>query len=90
MDDSALAIKRRRKRLYIWCVQQLRLLDDAIWHAASKEEAQSIGQRFGTQTRVAIASDIPIRPSMAASQTPKQAGTLEVIFLKSNCSDEEP
>ena len=81
MDESALAIKRRRKRLYLWFVQKLRLLDDAIWHAASKEEAQSIGHWFGTQIRVAIAADIPMRPSMAGSQTPKQAGTLDVIFL---------
>ena len=29
MDESALAIKRRRKRLYLWFVQRLRLLDDA-------------------------------------------------------------
>ena len=78
MDESALAIKRRRKRLYLWFVQRLRLLDDgSIRHAASKEEAQSIGHRFGTQIRVAIAADIPMRPSMAGSQTPKQAGTLD-------------
>ena len=81
MDESALAIKRRRKQLYLWCVRKLRVLDDAIWHAASEDEAQSIRQRFGTQIRVAIASDIPMRPGMAASETPKQAGTLEVIFL---------
>ncbi len=80
-DDRALAIKRRRKRLYLWFVHRLRLLDNAIWHAATREEAESIRRRFGAKTRVLIARDIPMRPGVEASLPPKQVGTLEIVFL---------
>jgi len=81
VDDSALAIKHRRKRLYLRLVRGLHLLDDAIWHAATTEEAEAIGHEFGPRARVLIARDIPPRPGAETNPQPKQAGTLEVVFL---------
>jgi glycosyltransferase involved in cell wall biosynthesis len=81
VDDSALAIKHGRKRLYLWFVHRLHLHDDAIWHAATREEAKAIGLQFGTQARVLIARDIPTRPGAEAGPQAKQAGNLEVVFL---------
>jgi glycosyltransferase involved in cell wall biosynthesis len=81
VDDSALAIKHRRKRLYLRFVHRLHLLDDAIWHAATREEAEAIRHQFGTQARVLIARDIPTHPGAEAGPRAKQAGHLEVVFL---------
>ena len=81
MDARALAIKRRRKRLYVWFVQALRLVDDAIWHAASQNEAEAIEERFGPQARLAIAPDIAIRPSRPVRLPTKETGRLDVVFL---------
>jgi glycosyltransferase involved in cell wall biosynthesis len=81
LDADALAIKRTRKRLYLWIVRLLRLVDDAIWHAATEEEATAIRRRFGTQARVMIARDIP-GASIATGDPPVKArNALRVAFL---------
>jgi len=81
LDARALNFKRRRKRLYISLARKLRLLDDAIWHAASEQEADSITACFDSGARVAIAADIPIPPGPPATPPPKEPGALDVAFL---------
>jgi len=81
LDASALAFKRRRKRLYIWLARTLGLLADATWHAASENEAAAITGHFGARAPVAIAADIPSQPVESVSVPPKEAGRLDVVFL---------
>jgi glycosyltransferase involved in cell wall biosynthesis len=81
LDETALSIKGVRKRLYLALVRRFRLLDDVVWHAATRNEADAIGREFGPTARVLIARDIPIRPGAASSVPAKQPGHVRVAFL---------
>lgn len=81
LDASALAIKARRKRLYLGLVRRLRLLHDATWHAATEAEAKAIQREFGLSARVWIARDIAALPGPDTDLPPKQPGSLQLVFL---------
>jgi glycosyltransferase involved in cell wall biosynthesis len=81
LDKSALAIKRRRKHVVLWLLRALRLVDGAVWHAATTNEANAIARQFGSQPRVLVARDIPLRPEATSYSRPKEAGQLRVIYL---------
>jgi glycosyltransferase involved in cell wall biosynthesis len=81
LDPSALALKAARKRLYLRLVRALRLLDNAVWHAATESEAVAIRRAFGQSARVLVARDISPQPGPAPSPPSKQPGSLDLVFL---------
>jgi glycosyltransferase involved in cell wall biosynthesis len=81
LDPSALALKATRKRLYLRLVRSLGLLDDAVWHAATENEAASIRRAFGESARVFVARDIALQPGPAPASRAKQRGSLNIVFL---------
>ena len=81
LHPSALAIKGTRKRIVLWLVRTLGLLDDAIWHAATTKELQAVHRLFGGGARVLVARDITAQPGPAIEPPPKEPGELEVAFV---------
>jgi glycosyltransferase involved in cell wall biosynthesis len=81
LHPSALAIKRTRKRMVLWLVRRLGLLDDAIWHAATTTELQSVHRLFGPQARGLVARDITAQPGPAIEGPAKEQGALELAFV---------
>lgn len=81
LDPSALALKAARKRLYLRLVRSLRLLDDAVWHAATESEAAAIRRAFGKSAQVLVAVDMSLRPGPALPRPPKEPGSVEIVFL---------
>lgn len=84
---GALAIKAFRKMTYVRAVRCLGLYRGIIWHASSELEAQDIRRLFGSNVnvRLALPQSAPSASangaSLAGSQTPKEAGSLRIMFL---------
>jgi glycosyltransferase involved in cell wall biosynthesis len=82
LDSGALGIKRTRKRLYLWVMKRLRLLDEAIWHASTEAEALSVRRSIAQPRAVVIvAPDVSIPSTSRPSRRAKTPGTLELVFL---------
>lgn len=81
LHPSALAIKGRRKRIVLWLVRTLGLLDDAIWHAASATELEAVHRVFGPRARGLVARDITAQPGPVVDPPAKVAGELELAFV---------
>ncbi len=81
LHASALALKGTRKRLVLWLVGALHLLDDAIWHVATAKEKDAVIKHFGARAQVLIARDIPLQPGPAIQDPSKDAGALELAYL---------
>ena len=81
LDDEALGLKRRRKRLYLALLSALRLVDGAVWHAATPDEAVIIRRFAGSGPRIHVARDIPVRGDESWTPPVKQPGSLDVVFL---------
>lgn len=81
LNASALAIKGRRKTMYLRIARALGLLRGATWHAATAREAQEVRRAFGARATVRLAVDIPAPPAGAVPLPPKEPGSLSVVFL---------
>jgi glycosyltransferase involved in cell wall biosynthesis len=84
LSGGALALKPRKKRLYLGAAKALGLYHDALWQASSEYEAVDIRREFGPQAIVAVAPDlsVPIDPSPGSpTRREKRPGSLKVMFL---------
>jgi glycosyltransferase involved in cell wall biosynthesis len=81
LDANALSLKASRKRIYLSLVHLLGLLKDAVWHAATDDEAAAIHRTFGRSARVLVARDISEPPGPPSPRPAKTPGSLDIVFL---------
>jgi glycosyltransferase involved in cell wall biosynthesis len=82
LDTGALAIKPRKKRLFLAAVRASGLFAEVTWQATSDHEVEAIRGWFGSDVRVHVAPNLripPVQPASAPRRDP--AGTLRVVFL---------
>ena len=84
-SPGALALKPRRKRLYIGLAKRLPQFREVTWHATTELEAQDIRREFGLSAKVQVAlpftqasMTLHTREGSARTKTP---GSLRIIFL---------
>ena len=83
---GAIALKARKKRLYLAASRAIGLYRDLHWHASSEFEAQDIRRKMGTLAEsIHVAPDLPPKlktesddPSEQQARAP---GPLRIIFL---------
>lgn len=83
-SPGALAIKRAKKRLFIFLVRCFGLYKCVIWKATSKLEAEHIRREFGHDAEIHVAMDMPTIDTL--NQDPpkrprKQPGTIRIVWL---------
>ena len=81
LNLAALAIKDRRKALYLRLARRLGLFRGTTWHAATEAEAQAVRRVFGGAEKVLVAVDLPAPPAEPSPPPPKLPGRLDVAFL---------
>lgn len=83
-SPGALAIKKGKKRAFLWIVRFLRLYRDVSWHASTEREAQDILRQFPyAEGKIHIAPDPVIwePPDKAIDVLPKKIGQLHIAFI---------
>jgi len=83
-SEGALRLKAWKKRPYISLATKLRLLEDILWQASSKHEAEDIRRVLGNRAReIMVAVDLAAKPkgTTAKPWRPKGPGALRVLFL---------
>jgi len=84
-STGAIALKRAKKRAFIWLSRRTGLHQDVLWHASSQLEAADIRRELGSSCgAIHIASDPPsaIAPLVSHDTSPTNlASGLSVCFL---------
>ena len=82
--ESALALKRTKKRLFLAIGKLLRLYDDITWQATSSHEMQDIRRIMGPRVRIVSAAvprvDVGNDPSVS-DRPPKRPGALRIALV---------
>ncbi|MEO8272963.1 MAG: glycosyltransferase [Chloroflexota bacterium] len=81
LDPSALALKGRRKQLYLTLARRFGLFAEAAWHAATPAESEAIIRAVGPSDTPHVARDIPARGTPREAPLAKEAGALRLISL---------
>lgn len=77
-----LAIKYRKKRLYVGLSKRLRFYKKIVWHASSEHEADGIAKALDVPVAsVLIALDLPVRDRAAVATDDTGSDRLRVVFL---------
>jgi glycosyltransferase involved in cell wall biosynthesis len=83
-SPGAIALKRTKKKLFVWAARLLGLYNDVVWQASNEMEAGHIRGWFGAAADVRIASNLPspVGPAPGLEgRGGKVEGRLRVAFL---------
>jgi glycosyltransferase involved in cell wall biosynthesis len=87
---GALALKTRRKRIYIRIARWMGVYARTIWHATSEYEAEDVKREFGSDSRTVTASSIGAvcKSAPAAETTPRIVVASELASVeRPRCCD---
>ena len=79
-DEGALALRPRKKRIYLRVYKLLRLHKLVTWHASAEPEAQAIHRLWGGGAKVLVREDETSLP-LQASDPSVHFGRLKAVFL---------
>ena len=80
LDPGALALKARKKRIFLKIFKLLRFPQAFIWHASSEMEAKYIRDSLGENLRIVIRENETSLPLLATEREPRKQGPLRLIF----------
>lgn len=83
LHPGALALKRYKKRPFVWLTRWL-VRDRIVWHATDKEECRAIQKHFGNgRVRYAPVRFAPDTPNRLTQRTGyrKRAGIVRLLFM---------
>lgn len=79
-SQSALSLKPRKKKIYIFVFKLLKLAEKVLWQASSQYEKEDI-ERIFPSANIHIAIDLPSKNNRPYFPRLKEKNTLKVIFL---------
>lgn len=77
---GALALKPRKKQLFLRLFRGLGLHNKVMWHASTEDEAQQIRSLFGERSRVLVRENETSLPKTAHQRSSREEGPLRAIF----------
>jgi glycosyltransferase involved in cell wall biosynthesis len=81
-NRGALALSRRRKKLYLWLYRFLRMPTRNHWHASSTDEAKAIRETFsGRNVSVLVRENDTSLPVAPSAPIPARGDRLRAVFL---------
>jgi len=82
MAESALAIKKIKKKVFLRSIKLLRLFSNVTFHATTPEEAKDIRRTIGDEAKIKVASNLPKKTgSMPSASRPKEKGKLRLVNI---------
>lgn len=78
---GALALKGRKKRLFLALGKRLGLDRNVVWHATAPEEAEDLRRTLGAGIEVLLAPPIPTPDDRPLARREKREGEVEIAFL---------
>jgi glycosyltransferase involved in cell wall biosynthesis len=82
LAESALAIKKWKKNLFLIIAKQFGLFGNVLFHATNEEEAASVRKIFGEQARVHVAPNLPGKTTSAEWRQKTRSGkTLKLVSV---------
>ena len=80
-NEGALAIRSRKKALFIAIYKLLRLNRRIVWHASTELEASDVRRLWGADAEIIVHEDETSLPTRAIAPPPGGSRRLEAIFL---------
>ncbi|MBM9433411.1 glycosyltransferase [Flaviflexus equikiangi] len=80
LQEGALAIKSRKKKLYLKSFRALRLHNGLLWHVSSFAEEQDVVRQFGDSAKVFVRENEVSLPSTAVRRERRDPGACRLIF----------
>lgn len=77
---GALALKPRKKQLFLRLFRGLGLHNKVMWHASTEDEAKQIRSLFGERSRVLVRENETSLPKAAHQRSPREKGPLRAVF----------
>lgn len=81
LQKGALAVKPLKKKIYLTYLRYTGVLNNAVWHATNREEADDIKRYFPKNRGIVIASNIPKVPYARITVPDKKPGQLKLVYL---------
>lgn len=78
---GALAIKARKKKIYLAFAKLLGLYSGVLWHASTDFEKADIERVMGRAAKVRVAIDIAKPANVLLERIPKEDGSLRIVFI---------
>jgi glycosyltransferase involved in cell wall biosynthesis len=78
LADSAIAVKKTKKKIFIHSANILNLFNNVVFHATNETEASQILQNFG-KIKVRIAPNLPRNLDISAKIRQKETGILRLV-----------
>ncbi len=87
LSESALRIKARRKRIFLWITRIIGFYRGVLWHASTQWEKKDICRKSSEAVPVITACDLGKRTDLKdiPLRRRKPAGELRVVFLSRVC-----
>jgi len=80
LAESALGVKKMKKRFFLRAVKTLNLFDQVIFHASTENEKEDIRKALGNSMEIEVAGNLPQRNvSEKKSEKIKTAGSLKLV-----------
>lgn len=81
-SQGALALKKTKKKIFLFFSKMLGFYKKVLWQASSPHEQEDIRRAVHRDALIAIAPDIPrIHKSVIMQNRPKKPGVLHIVFL---------
>ena len=81
LHTGALALKPRKKKLFLRALRLAGLHKHVLFHATDAQEVQDIATVFGKEVNIHLAPNLPQLQGEAQPAIPKQPGELRMVFV---------
>jgi len=82
LNESAISIKKTKKKFFLRAVKVLRLFNRVVFHATSKDEQRDIEMQFGSKNRVLVAGNLPAKVNLQSNPfRAKETGSVSCVSI---------
>jgi glycosyltransferase involved in cell wall biosynthesis len=80
-SKGAIALKEKKKRLYIGIAKIVGLYKSIVWQASSEKEARDIRREFESEEQIVVTPNVPSNSPEIERENSKIKGNLDVLYL---------
>lgn len=78
--QSALSIKKTKKRFFLWAIKITKLFENVVFHATTLQEAEDITTVLGNKTKIKIAPNLSKKKNIEnLTQRTKEKGFVRIV-----------
>lgn len=77
--ESALGVKKTKKRIFLSCIKILKMFDDVVFHATTENEKNEIQKVLGEKIKVKVAGNLP--QNVNVEKAPNRIKSADLVRL---------